>query len=117
MKVDRAAVEHAERNRAARANAERIQELRGIVFRNAAHDHDVDALTNQAAAARMLASARSTEDNFLILGIVRVAIDNRWHQVVQAGIRHFQKHRHFSDHPVSARIQELWDLTTGRGAA
>jgi hypothetical protein len=42
---------------------------------------------------------------------VRKAIDRRWSNVVQAGICYF------CEHPVAQRIQELWNLTTGRGAA
>jgi hypothetical protein len=110
MNVDPAAVERDRRERAARATADRIAVLRRIVFRNAAHDRDVEALTDEAGAARLLTAAHNNANGFLVLGILRVAVDNRWNQVVQAGVRHF------GDHPVSDRIQELWELTTGRSA-
>jgi hypothetical protein len=110
--VDRAGVERAERKRAARANEERIATLRHIVFRNAKPNRDVAALTNEPAAARLLISAGNSADGFQVLAIVRVAIDNRWHSVVQAGVRYF------GEHPVADRIQELWQLThpAGRSA-
>ncbi|WP_137145087.1 hypothetical protein [Mycolicibacterium sp. CR10] len=107
-RVDPAAVERIEKDRVARATAERIAILRHNVFRNAEHSRDVDALTNESGAARLLTAAHNNANSFLVLGILRTAIDNRWHHVVQAGISHFE------DHPVSDRIQELWDLTTAR---
>lgn len=112
MNVDRAAVERAEEARAARETAERIATLRHNIFRNAENSRNVDALTNESAAARLLISASDQALSFLVLGILRVAIDNRWSAVVRAGIKHFD------DHPTAAAIQELWDLTlaTGRSA-
>ena len=109
-KIDRAAVQRMQLMEAARATEERIAVLRHIAFRNATYGRDVEALRNEAEAARLLISASNDAHSFLVLGILRVAIDNRWNQVVQAGIRHF------GEHPVSDRIQELWDLTTGRSA-
>jgi hypothetical protein len=110
--VDRAAVERAEKERVARETAERIATLRHIVFRNAALGRlDIEGLTNEPAAARLLTSAGNNADGLAVLGILRVAIDHRWDQVVQAGVRYF------GEHPVAARIQDLWNLTTGRGSA
>jgi hypothetical protein len=110
MNVDREAVEAMRLEEAARRTAERIAELRHIVFRNAARGHrDVAALTNEPAAARLLISAGNSADAFLVLAIVQVAIDRRWSQVVKAGARYF------GEHPVAQRIQELWDLTRASG--
>jgi hypothetical protein len=109
-RIDPAAMERLEKDRVERATAERIAVLRHIVFRNAAHNRYVATLTNESDAAQLLITASNDADSFLVLGIVRVAIDNLWSQVVRAGIRHF------GEHPVSAGIQELWDLTTGRSA-
>ncbi|MDO3636406.1 hypothetical protein [Mycolicibacterium arseniciresistens] len=95
---------------AARATAERIAALRQNIFRNAAYTRDLQAVETEPEAARLLISASDSADNFLVLGILRMAIDKRWNQVVQAGIRHF------GEHPTSAAIQELWHLTTGRSA-
>ncbi|WP_163713131.1 hypothetical protein [Mycobacterium timonense] len=104
--VDPAAVEAMHRDEAARANEERIKVLRHIVFRNAARGRcDIEGLRNEADAARLLVSVGDQADGFAVLGILRVAIDNRWRQVVKAGIRYF------GEHPVAARIQELWDIT------
>jgi hypothetical protein len=111
--VDWATVEAARRNQAERRTVERIAELRHIVFRNATRGNgDVAALTNEPAAARLLTSAGNSADGFQVLAIVQVAIDNRWGDVVKAGARYF------GEHPVAARIQELWNLTqaTGRTA-
>jgi hypothetical protein len=109
-RVDPAAVERLEMDRVAHANADRVRFLRHIVFHNAEYGRDVQALTNEPEAAQLLITASIDADSFMVLGIVRVSIDNRWSEVVRAGIRHF------GDHPVSARIHELWDLTTGRSA-
>jgi hypothetical protein len=106
MNVDPVAVERMIRDEAAQATAERIAVLRHIVFRTAARGRrDIEALTTEPEAARLLVSASDEADGFAVLGFLRVAIDNRWHQVVRAGIRHF------GEHPVADRIQELWDLT------
>lgn len=110
MKIDPSVVERDRRERAARETAERIATLRHIVFRNAASNRNVQALTKEAATARLLTSAGNSADGFLVLGILRVAIDKRWHAVVLAGIRYF------GEHPVADRLQELWDLTAGRSA-
>jgi hypothetical protein len=111
MNVDRAAVKRHEREQAARATAERIKVLRHIVFRNAARgNREIEDLTNEPDAARLLIRASVSADGFAVLGILRVAIDNRWGDVVNAGIRYF------GEHPVAERIQELWNLTTGRSA-
>lgn len=108
--IDRAAVERADRKRVARETAERIATLHHIVFRNAVSNRNVEALKNEPAASRLLISAGNSADGFQVLAIVRVAIDNRWHSAVQAGVRYF------GEHPVADRIQELWNLTTGRSA-
>ncbi|KWX19723.1 hypothetical protein AFM11_34335 [Mycolicibacterium wolinskyi] len=112
--VNHAAVEAHRRDEAARATSERINVLRHIVFRNSTRGHrSVAALTSEPAAARLLVSASNSADGFLVLAIVRVAIDNRWGDVVNAGVRYFEA---FEEHPIAARIQELWNLTTGRSA-
>ena len=110
MKIDSSVVERDRRERAARDTAERIATLRHIVFRNAASNRNVQALTKEAEAARLLTSAGNSADGFLVLGILRAAIDKRWHSVVLAGIRYF------GEHPVADRLQELWNLNAGRSA-
>lgn len=81
------------------------------MFRNAARGRgDID-IADESAAARYLICASQSADGFAVLAILQIAIDHRWSDVVQAGIRHF------GEHPVAARIQELWNLTTGRTAA
>lgn len=107
-KIDWEAVEATRRSEAERRTAERIAQLRHIVFRNAANNRDIDDLENEADAARLLIRASSQADGFAVLGILRVAIEKRWKEVVRAGIRHFD------EHPVAARIQELWNLTADR---
>lgn len=110
-RVDWAAVERQRRVDAARVKTERIAELRHIVFHNAARGvRDIESLASESDAAHMLISASNQALGFYVLAIVRVAVDNRWHQVVRAGIRYF------GEHPVAARIQELWNLTTDRAA-
>jgi hypothetical protein len=104
-RVDPATAQRIKRDRVARETAERIAVLRRIVFRNAARNRDVAALRSEPDAARLLASASNQADSFLVLAILHTAIDNRWNHVVRAGIRYF------GDHPVAARVQELWDLT------
>lgn len=109
--VDWAEDERRRRDEAARARTERIAQLRHIVFRNAARgNRDIEALTTEADAARLLISAGTNADGFQILAIVQVAIDSRWGEVVKAGVRYFD------EHPVATRIQELWHLTTDRSA-
>ncbi len=109
MNVDHAAVKRHEREQAARATAERTKVLRHIVFRNAARSNrEIEALSTEADAARLLISAGNNADGFQVLAIVQVAVDSRWSEVVKAGVRYF------GEHPVAARIQELWDLTTDR---
>jgi hypothetical protein len=109
--VDRADVERMQQEEAARRTAKRIAVLRHIVFRNAARGRrDIEDLAGEPDAARLLIRAHNVADGFAILAIVRVAIDKRWHSVVQVGIRYF------GEHPVATRIQELWNLTTGRSA-
>ena len=110
-RVDWADIERRRRDEAARATADRIAELRHIVFRNAARgNREIEDLTNEPDAARLLIRASGSADGFAVLAILRVAIDNRWGDVVKAGIRHF------GEHPVAGRTQELWNLTTGRAA-
>lgn len=110
-RVDWADVERRRRDEAARATADRIAELRHIVFSNAARgNRQIEALTTEADAARLLIAAGNSFDGFLVLAIVRVAIDNRWSDVVKAGVRYF------GEHPVAARIHELWNLTADRSA-
>jgi hypothetical protein len=109
--VDHAAVKAMRRNEAARTTTERIEALRHIVFHNATRgNRHIEALTNEPAAARLLILASESADGPMVLGILRVAIDNRWGDVVKAGARHF------GEHPVAERIHELWSLTTGRSA-
>lgn len=104
--IDWETVERAKQAEAARRTVERIAELRHIVFRNATRSHrGIEALTNEPAAARLLISASRSADSRLVLGILQVAMDNRWGDVVKAGTRYFR------EHPVAARIRELWDLT------
>ncbi|MGV0603934.1 hypothetical protein [Mycolicibacterium sp. XJ1904] len=108
-RVDWAEVEQQRRDEAARARTERIAQLRHIVFRNAARGHcDIEDLTNEPDAGRLLISAGNSADGFQVLAIVQVAIGKRWGDVVKAGARHF------GEHPVAARIRELWNLTTDR---
>jgi hypothetical protein len=109
-RIDWAAVERLRRDEAARARTERIAQLRHIVFRNAAGGRNLRALTTEADAAQLLISAGNSADGFLVLAIVKVAIENRWPAVVQAG------RRFFGEHPVADRLQELWDLITNRSA-
>ena len=110
--VDWADVERRHRDEAARATTQRIAQLRHIVFRNAARGRrDIEDIANEPAAARYLICASQSADGFAVLAILQVAIDHRWGDVVQAGIRYF------GEHPVAARIQELWNLTAGRTAA
>lgn len=104
-RLDPATAARIERQRIARENAERIAVLRRIVFRNAARNSHLEALTNEHAAANLLSSAGDGADGFLVLAVAQVAIDNRWNSVVQAGICYF------GDHPVAARLRELWNLT------
>lgn len=112
MNIDHAVIEITRRADAERATAERIETLRHIVFRNAIRGNGlIDGLSDEPAAARLLITASNQADGFAVLAIVRKAIDRRWSNVVQAGIRYF------GEHPVAQRIQELWSLTTGRGAA
>lgn len=108
--IDHAAIEAQRRHEAARATAQRIAHLRHIVFRNAAHNRDIEDLKNEADAARLLIRASQSADGFAVLGILRVAIDQRWRDVIRAGIRYFD------EHPVATHIQELWHLTTDRSA-
>ncbi|MCV7087365.1 hypothetical protein [Mycolicibacter hiberniae] len=110
MNIDREAVEATRRSEAKRRTAERVAQLRHIVMRNAGHNRDIEDLKNEADAARLLICASNNADGFAVLGILRVAIDERWRDVVQAGIRHFD------EHPVAAHIQELWNLTADRPA-
>jgi hypothetical protein len=111
MNVDHAAVEAMRRNEAARAVAERIEVLRHIVFHNAARgNREIEDLTQEPEAARLLIRASASADGRMVLGILRVAIDNRWGDVVKAGARHF------GEHPVAERIHELWTLTKDRAA-
>jgi hypothetical protein len=113
MNIDRAAIETARRAEAVRATAERIETLRHIMFRNATRDNSaIEGLTDETAAGRLLITASNQADGFLVLAIVREAIDRRWGNVVQAGIRYFD------EHPVAQRIEELWHLTNaGRASA
>jgi hypothetical protein len=109
--VDHAAVERMRQDQATRVTTERIKVLRHIVFRNAARgNREIEDITNEPEAARLLIQASVSADGFAVLGILRVAIDNRWGDVANAGIRYF------GEHPVAGRIQELWNLTTGRSA-
>lgn len=108
--VNREAVRRMREIEAPRATAERIAVLRQIVFRNAAQSRDLQALATEPEAAQLLISASNSADSFLVLGILHAAVDKRWAQVVQAGIRYF------GEHPVADRLQELWDLTAGRTA-
>lgn len=111
-RVDWAAVERAKQAEAARRRVERIAELRHIVFYNASRgNRDVDTLTDEPAAARLLISARNSADGRLVLAILQVAIDHRWGDVVKAAARYF------GEHPVAGRIDELWQLTTTDRAA
>lgn len=107
-RVDWADVERRRRDEAARARTERIAQLRHIMFRNAVRGGHVEDLRTEADAARLLTSAGNCADGFTVLAIVQVAIDNRWSDVVKAGARYF------GEHPVAARIHELWNLTTDR---
>lgn len=108
--VDWSAVERQKRAEAARAREARIVELRHNIFCDAARgNRDINALTDQPAAARLLIAAGNNADSFQVLAIVRVAIDNQWPSVVQAGVCYF------GDHPVADRIQELWRLTHSTG--
>lgn len=79
------------------------------MFRTAARGNRyIEALSTEADAARLLISAGNNADGFQVLAIVRVAIDSQWGEVVKAGVRYF------GEHPVAARIQELWHLATDR---
>ncbi|WP_156744481.1 hypothetical protein [Mycobacterium sp. E740] len=106
--IDHAAIEAQRRYQAARATVERVAALRHTVFRNAVRNRDIEDLKNEANAARLLIRASQSADGFAILGILRVAIDNRWGDVVRAGIHYF------GEHPVAGRLPELWSLTADR---
>jgi hypothetical protein len=108
--VDRAALKRMQQDEEARATAERIAHLRHTIFRNTPGDRNVDALTNEEAAARLLISARNHGYHDLIRAILAKAIDRRWPTVVRAILKHFD------DNPLGPLIQELWDLTTHRTA-
>lgn len=110
-RVDWAEVERQRQDEAVRARVKRIAELRHIVFRNANRGHrGIEALTSEPEAARLLISAGNSADGRMVLAIVQVALDNRWSDVVKAGARYF------GEHPVAARIHELWNLTADRAA-
>ncbi|MCA2253864.1 hypothetical protein JF710_11855 [Mycobacterium intracellulare] len=109
--IDRDAIEVRRRDQAARQTAERIAQLRHVVFCNAARGRHIEDLRTEADAARLLISADNCADGLTVLAIVQVAMDNRWSDVVRAGIRYF------GEHPVAARIHELWTLTTHRSTA
>lgn len=109
MKVDRAAVERGERDRTARATAERIEFLYSRLFQNVVVNRDVARLRTENAAREMFRFATS---NLEQVEILRVAIDNRWTSVVRAFIKVWD-----DEHPISDTVQELWDLTTGRISA
>lgn len=111
-KVDRAAVEREERERIARATAERIQFLYGRLFGNVVLSPDVRDLRTESQAREMFGLALNTADNRLQVQILRVAVDNRWATVVNAFIKVWA-----GEHPISKTVQELWDLTTGRASA
>lgn len=110
MGVDRAAVERDERDRVARANAERIAHLRHSVLHNTPRLSHVDALTNEEAAARLLMLASNQGYHDMIRAILTKAIDRQWRSVVRAIVKHF------ADHPIGPLIEELWNLTTNRTA-
>lgn len=94
MNVDSAAVERRRREAAVRARAERIETLRRVLFQDACRgQRDIESLTNEAAAARVLVSAHKSAHDRLVLAILQVAIDNRWSDVVRAGARHFAFNR------------------------
>ncbi len=109
MRVDWAEVERRRRDEAARSTAERVAQLRRIVFRNATRgNRRIEAVRTESDAARLLTSAGNNADGFQVLAIVQMGIDSRWGEVVKAGVRYF------GEHPVATRIQELWNLTTDR---
>ncbi|MGV0740328.1 hypothetical protein ABQF35_28615 [Mycobacterium syngnathidarum] len=106
--VDHAVIEANRQDEAARATTERIKSLRHIVFRDAVRgNREIEALRNEPAAARLIIRASESADHRAVLGILQVAIDNRWSDVVKGGTRYF------GESPIAALIQELWNLTTG----
>ncbi len=109
--VDHAAVEARCRAEAEHATVERIKTLRRILFHDAPRsDRLIDDLTTEASAVQLLRQAHDQAHDRLVLGIVEVAIDERWGDVVKAGTRHFGSDR------TAALVEELWTLTTGRDA-
>lgn len=106
-----AEVERTKREQTARTTAERIEALRHTLFSDSERNTvTIEDLTNGLDAVQLLISAHERADVRLVLGILRVAIGNRWGDVVNAGVHCFEP-------PVAASIQELWNLTTSRAAA
>ncbi|MEE2853506.1 MAG: hypothetical protein VX424_12755 [Actinomycetota bacterium] len=113
MKVDRAAVERMTKERTAQATAERIAFLYSRLFGNVAPGRDVEDLRTENEAREMFTTALGSADNLRQVEILRVAVDNRWANVVNAFIKAWD-----GEHPISAAAQELWNLTTtGRASA
>lgn len=100
-----------ERERIARANAERIAFLYSRLFGNVAPGRDVAQLRTESQASNMFLRARG--ENRRQVEILRVAIDNRWDSVVNAFIAVWD-----DEHPIADTVQELWTLivATGRSA-
>jgi hypothetical protein len=110
MNIDRTAIERAELERVKRAAAERIEFVYSRLFGNVGTTRAVESLRTENAAQELLKSAIRNADNPLQVAILRAAIDNRWTAVVTS----FTKTWH--EHPISATVQELWDLSRGRTA-
>jgi hypothetical protein len=108
-KVDRAAVQRVEQERAAQATVERINFLYSRLFSRVVPNQVVAALRTENAALDLL---RSADSNLLQVEILRVAVDNRWTSVVEAFIK-----RYDGEHPIAATVQELWTLTNRRAPA
>lgn len=102
MNVDHEVLAFKQRERAKRAAEERIGHLRRMLFEGA-NRVTAYGLTDEAAAAAALIRAHNCADSLLVLGVLRVAIDNRWDEVVRAGIRHF------GEDVIATHLREIHD--------
>lgn len=102
--VDHAALERSKREQAQRATNERIAQLRSVLFDNGL-GWSFRAYADEPAAAQALIQAHQSFYDAQVLGILKQAMDNRWHTIVEAGIRHF------GEAGTATRLREVWEYT------
>lgn len=102
--ADHAAIAARRRDEAARARAERFEALRHNVFRDVNRG---SRYVDEPDAARALIMAHKSADSRAVLRILQVAIDNQWHDVFRAGIRHFR------DSATALHLREIWQHEHG----